>query len=897
MDKLLESTFYVAFTTKAFATGVPTTLLGTPVISAYEDAGLTQITSGLTLGVDHDAVTGLNMITIVATTANGFEAGKDYQLVITTGTVDGVSVVGEVVGKFGIQNSSSSLNSSALAALEDQYDGTGNTGDTFPSTQAQLGSITNTGSAVNRAADSYTLTTGTQTVGSYTDTEELDGSYHTHTDTAGAIELYYEFIIGAGSPSSAQITGYLQGTNDDVGVYGYDWVTASFKQIGTMNGTAIATVQVNSYDLFVNMVGSGTDIGKVRIRFYEAAGLTSATLAIDQILVKFNQAQAGYEGAAIWADSNAANINVVVGIDGIANKPVSTEAAINTLLASTNQKRVEVYPGSSFAFATSHVGEVWNGDNYSIALGGQDVSKTHIEHSNPVTGTGTTPTGEAHIIRSHIGAVTIGECHISDCTFTSTFTLSAAGDYFIENSKSGIAGPTAPVFDMGAAVGATNLGVRDWRGGLTINNLASGDVVTLDGIFGTITLNGADATVEIRGIYKSIVDNLTGTPSVNFEGALNTEQTVDDIWDEPLTGATHNVTDSSGKRIRDLQEWGSYEGGAIFIDTVNGSAGTTDYESGTILNPVDTIADANTLAASLNLPRFEIAPASSITFAASQIGQIFNGIGWTLLLGGQDISNSEIIGAQSVSGIATTPTGEVHFIDCEVVSGTLGQAHLKFCGLGGTITLSDAANYTLSNCYSQIPGSPTPIIDFGAAVGNTGLSMRSYSGGIEVQNYGTTGIDTMSIEGNGQLIIAASCTGGTIFVRGNFKVTDNSGAAVTIVYDDNTANTISILEDTSTTLPGLIDDLAIKKNTAFSNFEFLMVLTSDHVTPATGLTVTGQRSIDGGAFAAVSGAIAEVSNGIYQFDALAADTNGDVITWRFLSGTADDAFITFKTIA
>jgi len=107
----------------------------------------------------------------------------------------------------------------------------------------------------------------------------------------------------------------------------------------------------------------------------------------------------------------------------------------------------------------------------------------------------------------------------------------------------------------------------------------------------------------------------------------------------------------------------------------------------------------------------------------------------------------------------------------------------------------------------------------------------------------------------------------------------------------------AVLVDTGTTLPALIDDLAVKKNATFSNFEFLMVLTSDHVTPATGLTVTGQRSIDGGAFAGVGGTIAEVSNGIYQFDALAADTNGDVITWRFSSATADDTFVTFKTVA
>lgn len=101
-DRTVGETFYFQFTTRAFATGIPTTLAGTPVISAYENEGLTQITAGLTLGVDHDSVTGLNLITVVATGGNGFEAGKDYSLVITTGTVGGVSVVGEVVGSFSL---------------------------------------------------------------------------------------------------------------------------------------------------------------------------------------------------------------------------------------------------------------------------------------------------------------------------------------------------------------------------------------------------------------------------------------------------------------------------------------------------------------------------------------------------------------------------------------------------------------------------------------------------------------------------------------------------------------------------------------------------------------------------------------------------------------------------
>lgn len=101
-DRTVEETFFMFFTTRAFATGIPTVLAGTPVVSAYEDNSITQITAGITLGVDHDGVVGLNLLTLVATGANGFEAGKDYSMVITTGTVGGVSVIGEVVGEFSL---------------------------------------------------------------------------------------------------------------------------------------------------------------------------------------------------------------------------------------------------------------------------------------------------------------------------------------------------------------------------------------------------------------------------------------------------------------------------------------------------------------------------------------------------------------------------------------------------------------------------------------------------------------------------------------------------------------------------------------------------------------------------------------------------------------------------
>lgn len=104
-DATLEETIYFNFTTRAFASGVPTTLSGTPALSVLESNNASPITSGVSLSVDRASVTGLNQATVVATAANGYEAGKSYCVYISTGTVGGVSVIGEVVAEFTVQAS------------------------------------------------------------------------------------------------------------------------------------------------------------------------------------------------------------------------------------------------------------------------------------------------------------------------------------------------------------------------------------------------------------------------------------------------------------------------------------------------------------------------------------------------------------------------------------------------------------------------------------------------------------------------------------------------------------------------------------------------------------------------------------------------------------------------
>lgn len=110
---------YGKFTTYQPSTGAAFTLGGTPALSVYKDNSTTQSTTGVTLTASFDSVTGLNHFAI-DTSADGtfYSAGSFFDVVITTGTVDSVSVVGSVVGSFTLRKNSSLKPTTAGRALD-----------------------------------------------------------------------------------------------------------------------------------------------------------------------------------------------------------------------------------------------------------------------------------------------------------------------------------------------------------------------------------------------------------------------------------------------------------------------------------------------------------------------------------------------------------------------------------------------------------------------------------------------------------------------------------------------------------------------------------------------------------------------------------------------------------
>lgn len=421
--------------------------------------------------------------------------------------------------------------SNAANNLESQYDETGLSGDTFPSTQSQLSGLANVGSAINRPAVSYNLTTGTQSANTYTATEALDGTNHEHTDDASALDLYYEFNIGAGFASSVQVTGYIQGVNDDIDVYGYDWVAAAWVQIGNLQGSALANNQVNSYDMFVDMVGSGANQGVVRVRFYKASGLTNATLAVDQIFVAFNQTAEGYQNAAIWFDSNASNTKTVKGIDGTATNPVSTMAAVNTLLASTGLSRVEILPHSTVIFTTSQNDRVFSGEHWTLDLNGQDIEGLTVigaHTSGAVSGIG----NHQEFVRCYMGATShLKETHFTECGFIGKQTVIEAGDFFFDRCRSHVAATGSFEFDFGDAIGNTNLNWRNGSGGIQLESMGDTgtDKASIEGRGQIIEGTCTGGIVAVRGAFTtSGITNLTLSDDARYD--------INQILDEPSAG-------------------------------------------------------------------------------------------------------------------------------------------------------------------------------------------------------------------------------------------------------------------------------------------------------------------------------------------------------------------------
>lgn len=769
-DRTVGDTFYIAFTTRAFATGIPTVLAGTPVISAYEDASLTQITAGLTLGVDHDSVVGLNMITIVATGGNGYETGKDYQLVITTGTVGGVSVVGEVIGQFSLGLS---------AAAVDLANGTDGLGALKTDTAAilvdtnELQTDWTNGGRLDLIVDDILLDTGTTL-----DTKINDIQGATFSSVTDSLEAIRD------RGDAAWTTG--AGGNDRLLMNDTTIATLATQTSFTLTAGSADNDAYNNLSIVVEDVSTATQKAVGMIIDY--VGSTKTITLKEALAFTIATTDKVYILAENSLKSTVANRQLDVtatGAAGIDWGNVENKTTANDLSAT------DIQLTDTVTTLTGHTAQT--GDSFArIGVAGAGLTDVTLNAASIDLVWDETMAG--HVTADTAGLVmnewqdggrldVILDARMAEASINTTAgavdlvtTTTTATNLTTNNDKTGYALSAAGVDAIwdevltGATHNVTNSSGKRLRqiagfiftdgtaqsGGANSIQLASGDV-TVDNQFKrskVIIVSGTGLGQE--AIVTSSVastDTLAVTPTWLVNPDATSEYSI-------VPGQAHTT-------IRN----GGYDGGCVYVDVVNGAAGTVVGVNGTTTNKVSVLADARTLADSEGLRKFILSGGGAFSLDQSYTDWIFDHVNGALItLNSKDISGTVFL-RTGITGIGTATVRSV-FELCAIVGVTTDVCNFLQCGFSGTTTLSAEDQYLAWDCFEF--ASTMPIIDMaGDGITPTVLELINYSGRVEIQNMTST--DLLVLTGQAHVTFNANCSGGAATLAGDIEITDSSG--------------------------------------------------------------------------------------------------------------------------
>jgi|GEM_PF-2696827 len=682
--------------------------------------------------------------------------------------------------------------------LEATYDGTGYSDDNAPATQTQVGQLSTGSAAISKAASGATITTGGET-NTWATTKTLDGVYHEITDVGGAIDFYYEFDVGGnGVATDATFIGRLQGANDDLDLFAYNWAETSWDQIGNSQGSNSTTDWQATIDLLVSHTGTGANAGKARIRAYKASGLTSATLYMDQVFISYAVVSqtVGYAQGQVWINTDEANTGTESYIDGVADNPVSTLAAAKTIADNLGMKDFHVTSNSTITLAADLNGYNVFGIGYTLDFAGFDAGDTHFYHSSPTSGAVLAASGHVDILDSIIHAMTVNDSHFTNCSFTAnTVTFGAvASDIKVINCRSVVAGSGTPKFDFGTSAGIDHyLTIANWQNGIEIENFNSNvaveDRMSMSGTGQlVIAASCAGGTINLRGQWK-ITDNSGGAVTVvydgvaqsiiNIEADTNELQTNQGNWATATGFATEAKQDAMQTAVDGVPTTAEFEARTLVsadyfdaaadtvanVTTAGSVSGTVGGIAGTIqtLDALDTAQDtqhATTQTAVADVPTVAEFEARTLTAAG-----YFNPATDTVA---------------NVTTTATTTTNtDMRGTDSAALASVATEARLSELDQATAGKMANQVDIIQTDTTTEIPGLISDLNDLSAAEILTTQLAESYAAD------GTAPTLSQAIFLIQQMVGDFSISGTTITT----KKLDGTTTAATFTLDDATSPT------------------------------------------------------------------------------------------------------------
>lgn len=532
----------------------------------------------------------------------------DLSITASTGRVDVASIEGSDATdqiRDAVVDDATRIDASALntASAAIGSDGTGlteagGTGDQLTTITDLIGNISAGSAGISTIAGSFTPSGAEPETNTYTATHELDSTYHIVEDVANATDGYYQFDIGPnGVPVEFEWVGYAQGNNATYAIYAYNYTGTTYEQIGSVIGTSGATVQTKTFSLTTAHVGTGANDGLVRFRILSADG---AAFATDHLLATYTviDTALGYEDGAVWVDeASGTSSGTTPGVDGLVTNRSDDFDNAQDIADALGYTAIYVTNGNTITLSDTINNYVIGqpGSNWTIALGGQDISNCDINDA-AVSGVGAG--SNVHFHNCLIGTATLPPGEMYSSGFSATMT-GLAGDYDMVNPRSQVAGSGSPVFTWAAVGSTTNINVRGYFGGgqWTFNAFCTASIEVVKGGGHTITTGGGD--VEFRGFCRSITVTSSGsstTQIIAFTGPITINGTGGTV---NVYGQHSGITDNSGGSvtINDISVDGNAVGSNIAAILADSNELQTDWTNGgrldLILDELTTQGDTN----------------------------------------------------------------------------------------------------------------------------------------------------------------------------------------------------------------------------------------------------------------------------------------------------------------
>lgn len=355
-----------------------------------------------------------------------------------------------------------------------------------------------------------------------------------------------------------------------------DAIEAGDFNTAAINADAIATNAIGATELAANCIGDAQiATGAINADAIAPSAIGASELATNAIgnaeiaprafdMTKFDTASvAAYYGFAIWLDDAASNTNSIVGIDGTPQNPVSTLAAARILADSMRLKKYYITNNSSFTLDATYENWCFNGieEGNEINFGSQDVDNSHFEHLMVAGVQG--GTGLIWLDECYLNAADSLECIARNSWFSDTISVRVADIIVFDQCYSNLGGNDTPGLDFNSAAGTINVSVRHYSGGLALFNMTSNHTISYE-TDGQLIIDGSCTSANITARGNMDITNNGTTINLTDNAVFNKTELVDDTWDEILTGATHNIATSAGRRLRQLET-----GQVLLTGTIN----------------------------------------------------------------------------------------------------------------------------------------------------------------------------------------------------------------------------------------------------------------------------------------------------------------------------------------